>query len=357
MLLAPYHYNLNDVNEIATKGFEYTIPDDVIDKITRLNQQLPNSVPIVVKKWFKFDLLLSQSVLPIQQKPSDHHYIAPKPQQKNRNNRNKECDSESWEKLTARPADSFAPTKIERKSGIDGQIEILRAHINKLSPKNAEVISANIHETVQQIVDSGATPEEIGKVGDVIFNLASNNSKLAMIYATMYTELITAFPALKIAFTDNFSTYSELFKQITYVDPDENYDEFCNVTKINQRRRSISEFFICLAKTGIIKRKSLTAIIKVLLETVLNYIDYNPDSDDFDSSKQEVMNNPHNVLDEIAENLAILCHIEIIKKDKSGWILDTLKEISQMDVSQHVNLTKRSIFKYMDILDAMEKSE
>ena len=134
-----------------------------------------------------------------------------------------------------------------------------------------------------------------------------------------------------------------------YFDPDKDYDKFCDMNVINEKRKLTSQLFVYLALNGIIPRSSIYDLLVSLLRTMTEYINQ-PDK------KFEV--------DEIAENMAILFNKEIIKTveespnyNKELYIINglTIVELitlfAKSKAKDYRSLSNKSIFKCMDLVE------
>ena len=133
--------------------------------------------------------------------------------------------------------------------------------------------------------------------------------------------------------------YRETINHISYADPDENYDKFCDYNKENELRKANTCFIMNLTKRDMISRKDVMDVIIELQELTLKFINE-------DNRKNEV--------DEISENM--LLFITMGKKflsDESIWsmkISPFLETFSQKKAKDYKSLSSRSVFKYMDMI-------
>ncbi len=74
-----------------------------------------------------------------------------------------------------------------------------------------------------------------------IFDIGKTNYFWSEIYAKLYKDLSDKFNLSDI-FKVDLTTYTNLFENIKYVDPDGDYNEFCKNNKINENRKAFSKF-------------------------------------------------------------------------------------------------------------------
>lgn len=328
-------YNLKDFSNITFNGFNFELPADTVNIISELTLQVGS--PSYIKT-------------PIFQKrnPGSINNLENNVREKEVNNKKKKnknveiLNDEDWEAIR-----TFQATKIEQKVGIDAQIDIIRLHINKMSDKNYIDMRNKIVEVIEKIIkENSENNDEINRVSSIIFDIASTNRFYSKNYADLYSDLINNYESMKKVFEDNFNQFINLFNNIEYVEPNENYDKFCKINKDNEKRKALSSFFINLMKNNIISREKIIKIIENLLNQLIGYINEN-------DKKNEV--------DEITENISILYCNDLFNKDNKEEefninigglnISDTINKLAHSKTKDYKSLTNKSIFKYMDMID------
>jgi hypothetical protein len=318
-------YNLINIKKIAFNGFDYTISEDTMNLISSLSIEVGSPSYIKTPIFQKRDLNKEYENSDINKK-------------KRKGNKGMEISNDEWETLR-----TFQATKIEQKTGIDGKIDQLRSILNKLSDKTFLDICEKIKKTINEIVEKDVEKDDLNKIGLSIFELASTNKFYSKIYADLYSELINTYDFLRPVFEYNFNTYMDIFKNIECGDADKDYDRFCEINKINEKRKALSMFFVNLTINGLITKDALKKINYELLSYVMEYIN-------------EV--DKKNEVDELTENIAILYNKEIydLKETNSLLIqgkslLQVITELAHAKSKDYKSLSNKSIFKYMDLVD------
>jgi hypothetical protein len=337
-------YNLQDFMNISFNGFDFVIPEDTMKLISSLSMEVGSptyiKTPIFQKKEQSRENVFTNGSSGIHTNfNSSNSLFKPFNNKRRRGNKNMEINSEDWETLR-----TFQVTKIEHKTGVDGQIDQIRALLNKLTDKTFKDICEKIKQTINEFIEDGLIDEDFTKIGTSIFELASTNKFYSKIYADLYADLIQTHDFLKPIFDKNYESYLELFKTIEYVDPDVNYDRFCEINKINEKRKAISMFFVNLSTNNIVTKTSIAHILRNLLMNVLTYI--------HESNKKDEV-------DEITENIAILYKEEIIKETietpelliDGKQITQIIMELAKSKSKDYKSLSNKAIFKYMDLVD------
>ena len=326
-------YNLQYFNHISFNGFDYVIPEKTLKFISDLSIEVGSSgyikTPVFKKTDSKVDLNIFTHSSQIASSKNNNS------NKKRRGNKGMEVSDEKWEALR-----TFQPTVIEHKTGIDQQIDQIRLMLNKLTDKTFADISEKIINIIQKLVENNYTEEDMTKIGIFIFDFASTNIFYSKIYAQLYTDLINTYNFLRPVFDKNYASYMELFQVIESGDPDKDYDRFCEINKINQKRKAISMFFLNLFINNIISEQSILEILCNLLNTLLIFINE-------DNKKNEV--------DELTENIAILYKKDIADKSNclvdGVTITDVIKKLAKSKSKDYKSLSNKSIFKYMDLAE------
>lgn len=244
--------------------------------------------------------------------------------------KDKEVPDESWEQLR-----SFKTTVIiEKKEGSEKIMDDIRANLNKMSVKNYDANKANIFQLLDQI-----QAEDYQKIGQNIFEIASRNKFFSEIYADLYRDCMEKNPAFGAILEDFTKSFTDTMRDIQYVDPNGNYDDFCRYNKKNDERKSMSVFIVNLVKKGVLAKGLLIQIIRDIQDICFAYID----------TPGKI-----NEVEETTENLFLLVTQSLtILQGEDGWglILENIKKVSQFKVKEKASISSRTIFKYMDILE------
>jgi hypothetical protein len=324
-------YSLSDFSNITFDGFDFSLPEQTISLISELSLEVGSPTYIKTPIFKKRDHNLKSI--------ADRENFLNNGSSYNKNkrkNKNIEFVSDNdWENIR-----KFQATKIEEKEGLEGDINIIRSHLNKISDKNFTDIKEKIISLINKLIENGISNDEMNNVSIAIFEIASTNRFYSKLYADLYSELIDNYEIMKTVFENSFNSFLDLFNAIEYVDPDVNYDQFCKNNKVNERRRSFSTFFVNLMNNKIITQEQLLNIIENLITQLLNYIKE-------DNKKNEV--------DEITENIAILCTKEIMDvencKINDMTISENIKMLANSKAKSFPSLSHKSIFKFMDMIE------
>jgi hypothetical protein len=256
---------------------------------------------------------------------------------KKRGNKNMEISDGDWDSIR-----SFQTTKIEERSGIEGEIDNIRSYLNKITDKNYNDNRDKIMDIIGSIITG--SQENIISVSSAIFDIASTNRFYSKLYADLYTDIINKYPVMRDSFEESLSSFSELFKTIEYVDSNLDYGGFCKMNKDNEKRKALGMFFVNLSLNGIISTLTILNITRNLLSQIFTYI---------------TEDNKRNEVDELTENVALFYKKEFYENEdkpeyeliKGHNITGVIEIIAHSKVKDYKSLTNKTIFKFMDMID------
>ena len=313
-------YHLTDYERIKAEGFSYTLPEETIRMIKFISEQV--GAPEYIKT-------------PHFEKRSHHgqqHGSANKPVL--RFDIVKDSD---WDALR-----KFQATKLEKKQGVELSINKIRKHLNKLTDKTYASLKDQIIDEIDTLIAATHADEELtqelNKIGEVLFEIASGNGFYSHMYATLYKELMTKYAFMAQIFTTNFNVASGIFTDFAYCDPNKDYDQFCRNNKTNEKRRAVSLFYVNLMLQGIIPVEKIASLIEELQLNLCH------------SLKKEQM---VNIVEELAETIFILVSNSVTKLRtlEAEWtrIVRQVNQISLMKAKSEPSISNKTIFKHMDL--------
>lgn len=325
-------YTLEKINEILYQGFEYKLPDETLSIISKLSTEVGS--PDYIKT-----PVFQKRENPMKIDPSIKENSCGGGNKKRRGRANEIVNDEHWEQLR-----TFQVTKIEEKTGIDNKIDIIRVNLNKMTDKNYNDMRNKIVDIIDNLVHENVTSDDMVRVSTIIFDIASTNRFYSKMYADLYSELLNRYDTLKNTFENNFKKFVELFNVIEYIDPNVNYDKFCEINKCNEKRKALASFYLNIMINGIIDKTQIMLITRNLLDQIYTYISV-------DDKKNEV--------DELVETITILYKKDIYENDKGdnyskidGYtISEIIEKIAKSKVKDYKSLTNKALFKFMDMIE------
>ena len=344
-------YTLQDFNDILAGGFSYDLKDS---NVIELISSLANKVG--APTYIKTPVFPKREKTIITANNTTEHHPTQQSQQDtssalNRRARNKpsQISDEDWSLIR-----TFQKTEMKKTEGIEKRIDTIRALLNKLTESTYHVIEPEILSEVNNIIRGDnqnhedealneINEENTYKIAQSIFNTASSNMFYSSLYAKLFKQLVKCDDVFTKVFEKSYSEFVGLFKKVEYVDPNVDYNKFCEVTKINDKRKAMSMFIINLAKESMLSVDSVVEIISQLQQMVNSYI------------KQV---NKMNELEELNENIFILLtNGKDILSTHEKWdhIVSDVKFLSVLKakMKEYPSVNNKLIFKNMDILEEL----
>lgn len=341
------NYSLEYIQSIIFDGFNYIVPEHTMKIITELANQV-GSPDYIKTPVFQKRLHTDEN-----NKPEEHKERSKK---KKTNKFNEINDDSEWDKIN-----KFTVSKINNKIGIDADFDIIRTFINKMTDKNMDETKNKIIEIINNVT-ANYSHNELNTFSKNIFDLLTSNKYYSKNYANLYSCLLKQFECIYKVYIENFKSFIHVFDNIQYVDPNVNYDKYCEINKINEKRQALTQFYYNLMVYNVISKKDIIKIIKFLLNKIYNFI--------------SLENKTHEV-DELTENFIILYNkdlcdnnLDSVDSDDSDsdsdsddsddsdielisnmTINETVEKIANSKVKDYKSLTNKSLFKFMDMLD------
>jgi hypothetical protein len=312
-------YLISDIENITFNGIQFQLPEDVINIVTNIANQVGAADYIRTPQFNK-------------RTPNGVGVGSVGNGYAKKRNKNNEIQDDDWDTIR-----KFQATEIKKKDGIDVNIDSIRKHLNKITEKNYDKMFEQICQEFTDITD--ASQEDLDKIGDAIFTIASGNAFYSKTYAKLYNDLMNRYEFMGNIFKSNLNKFSELFTTIEYYNPNVDYDKFCDNNKTNDKRRALGTFYVNLMKENAIEKTQMIEIIN----NVQNYL----------MTKLQEEGNKE-IIDELSENLFILItnsSEDLENQDEWENIIDNITTYSKSKVKDFPSATTKSIFKHMDILD------
>jgi hypothetical protein len=332
-------YSLSEIQAIIQIPNEYTLPANILQILDRIEKEINNSS---IKKMYAISTTINTPdhySIPRNTNTNTKSY-PPSSTNKLKEGNGKEKDL-SWEKIR-----NFKITKLEKKEGTDKIINDIRICLNKMSNKNYDIQRNAIMDFFNDIEEN-----DLQKIATAIFDIASTNKFYSEMYAKIYKELIDSYPIFQTLLTDFLLQFLSTVSDLKYVDPNIDYDAFCNYNKLNDNKKATAVFIIHMMKQSVIIPKDILDILQHLIV------------------KMELCMNTESQLNELEEmtelvNLFVLegyTFLSSISSDDSSeiWqqILVKIREFSQLKVKDKKSLSSRVIFKYMDLCSSIDKNK
>ena len=221
-------------------------------------------------------------------------------------------------------------TVIQKKQTEIAQIIKL---LNKMSEQNYDKLKVEMFELVKSI----ESIEDIHKITNTIFNIASTNVFYSKIFSKLYTDLIPLNKEFFFVFQTHYDNYLTELNKIEYISSTTDYDKFCDYNKEIDKMDSMLSFFINLMKNNIC---SVDNIANLCI------------------SLQKKLNTGIEIKEQQEHNEKLLNAIYIIVKESIDYLIfNTQMEVINNNIeyiTNHPKISPKIRFKCMDIKDILK---
>ena len=264
-----------------------------------------------------------------------------KPNYTNFNRRRKKenefIDDNDWETFR-----NFQATEIVKHEGLDINLHKMRKSLNILTSKNYSKILNEISQEFDFVMKN-KTPNDLLVISNLFYEIVSANTLYSNLCAKLFKELFDEIDNLKKILDQQLKNTEFKINNIKYIDPDIDYDLFCDNNKNNEKIRGEFLFLSNLVKIDVVDIDCATEIINILFTTLNKFIE---------------QKDKKNEIDEISEIIYIFvsnvfCKIKDFDNKKSDNIFFIIENISKMKVTTTPGISNKCIFKHMDLLDEL----
>ena len=245
-------------------------------------------------------------------------------------------DIDDWEAIR-----NFKPTVMAVVTDFEKELNEVRSSLNKLTKQNFQTMKDTFCEKVDKLYHSidDAKKENRKKIIDTVFEICTSHKFLSDVYADIYVELIGHNESFGELIDNCIENYKTSLSTIQYADPDEDYDGFCDFNKTNEKRKSMAVFIVNVMKHDMISKDDVLSLIIELHNTSCNYIE---------------LENKYHEVEEITENVFLLVtHSKPLLSGHESWkstIFPSIQNFTKLKTKEHISLSSRALFKYMDML-------
>lgn len=256
-------------------------------------------------------------------------------------NRNKNVKKEKRpcdETIKWNKKELFKPTIMEKKEGLEEELDNLRSLLNKLVDINFDEQKEKIIECIKVIVNF-ENEDKYERIIQRFFHVIINNGRYSKAYSKVFSILLDNYISFEEYQSEFINNYNKSINKIEYMNPDEDYDEYCRINKQNIQRKSLLSFIISCVECEIYSFNELLQIINCLFDM----LDNNLKNDSEQYINEEVVENIFTFL----QNGKNLILNEVCKYN----ILEKIKHYSKLNTKENPGYSNRMKFKMMDILD------
>lgn len=302
-------YNLQAIQDITKNKTEFNLPEETTNTINGLIDLLNIDVNVYKQRIQKKEKILKDS-------------------------------HEKWPKREV-----FKTTVLEKKEGLDEKLDMLRGLMNKITASNYDAKLQDVLECVETILDDDQETFNIilDKFIERYYSVVQNNRFYAGIYAKLFLTILEKFVVLG-DYQDHFlNKYTESMSEFVYCDPEEDYDRFCEINQLNERRKASVCFIINLVKEDMYSFSTITDILHSMFAKI--------DTNKLDRSQMELN-------EEVIENVFVImteAKTLIMKEVSKFTFIEKITEYSKIKSSDNPGFSSRMRFKCMDLVELYKK--
>lgn len=234
---------------------------------------------------------------------------------------------------------SFTRTVINKKEGINKEIDNSRILLNKLTKTNLSSITESIKEQLDIIIIN-YSDEDCINYANSLFSIFINNSMFTSLYALLLKEINT-YSFINTTLNNKVNTFLDYYKEIHSKDLIINLtiDEISKQNKLLDQHKSCALLYSYLLINDIIDKSIILNYINQLLNIFFELTNI---------ADKKIY------VEEICEIIFIFVKYckDILKKEEE-WeeIENNINYIANMKYNQRLSITNKVIFKFMDLKD------
>lgn len=234
-------HSIDEFDELKTKNIIFKLPDQVINKIKKISEQVGSSDYIKTPQ-FKTD----------------------KHRNKRKKYKNQEITDEDWDTFR-----TFQATELSKKDGIDLHINKVKKLFNKINDnKYSDMVEEIIIILLSIKIDS-----DKNKIYHAIFKVLSSSELYSKLYAKICKILCNKIKSFDDYVNNQISQIKNCFDDFKYENFNDDYDKLCEFNNKNDRRRWLCLFYTNLCNVDYIDVTMLLNDAKQFSASIFNKLE------------------------------------------------------------------------------------
>ena len=331
-------YTLNDFQIISSNGFNVVLPIQTVDLINNLSKHVGSPNYIKTPVFNKRD-----------NSGSDPEKKRKKPRYKNQDSGWSETSGKN-EVITSNIVFKNPLNTKKNVTGVESIIQSIRAILNKVGSNNDVELNDNLFVLIDNMLETDISAEEVIQISNKTSDILINTSFYSRIYSKLYGKLMERYEFINNTFSEKAENYLSTYDNIIDVNPDEDYDLFCNKNKENDNRKAFSLFCVNLYSINKIDGSIIINFIHELINVLDNTLD---------DSKHVFIN------DEIIENISIFISTRtdiyekcsditlVTSNNENITVKEYIIKLSKKKPKQHKGISTKALFKLMELMDSL----
>ena len=232
---------------------------------------------------------------------------------------------------------SVRPNKIKNTTTILNELYKL---LNKITDKSYDKLSVEITDILDKNMDDDE--KMTNDVCKKFFEVICNNVLCCKLYAKLFHSIIEKHDKFKTIFRVHLNVYLDNFKEIQYVSPNDNYDEYCNYVKQIDKMNHFTLFLVQCFHFGICELDDIVQIMIYFQERLMTTIQ----EEVHINENEQVVNTLYMIMKDMIDFALI--------HDEWANIIENHKKLKEIKGGGKNNKIK---FKMMDIDDLISKNK
>ena len=308
------HYSIADFVKISNDGIVYTIDSSVLNIIQQLSNQVGSHE---YARTAKFDEKRSRETFDVKRHGGRTHH-----------DKEFEIKIGTKQQLIKKDTEVHADT--------------IRKLLNKITTKTYNDLFPVLILEFDKILE--LQDDDKRGISMLVLSIVSETSFYSDMYAMLYTYLLEHYDFLREEMNNRVNTFKQWVGEITYYNPDTDYDLFCKNNKTNLKRKSVGVFLVNLAKLKVVEVETVCDIIVHIQEIIMTNLD--------EENKSEIIVE----LSEIAGDMIIAGKKFLHKSKLWNTIIGNINTLSSKRPKEHKSLSTKAIFKNMDLNDVISNT-
>ena len=291
------HYSLTDIKSIKKTNLPIKLNDSIIDIINNISKEVC----------------------------SPDYNITPQFKYENKN----------WLKKN--------PRKPKMKNDFETLIDNIRTALNKITEQTYTQQLKLLEDNIKTFDDFDDL-DKCNTINNLIYNIVTKNYFFSELYSIIYINLINKNVFIKDYFTIKKQVLlNEIDNVNNYMEHNDNYDDFCDLNKMNDARRSLILFHVNLMKKNCISFNVIAELRNKIQMLILQQI---------------LRDNKLFIVEELANLLFIIItnlDPDISLQDEE--FMNYLENVLKFKSADYPSMSNKIKFKHMDIKDYLTKTK
>lgn len=242
----------------------------------------------------------------------------------------KKSESDEWENLR-----NFKITNFNKGNTECINLQNCRKYLNMLTENNFTIIFEKISIEIDYVIKN-KTQNDLNNICENIFILICNNTLYSNLYSKLFVYLNNKYNEFFIILKKYINNYNDKINLINYIDPQLDYNLYCENNKKNDILKAETILYTNLVKDSILSIQDILSCINFIIENFKSKL---------------ILENFKKVNEEYSEIIYILISqlYPYFDNEYKNYIDLIIKEICNYKNSNYPSFSSKILFKFIDI--------